>query len=173
MEKSSCLFYKLIFSFRLQQVQTFDSPFLMSADSKYWWSSITIVVLLFLLTGCEKPEPRSGLSIVRVMTYNIEDVRTQNVRRTDHPRLQRAAARIQALAPEILLVNEMTYDQPGAPGYEAGDPKGQNARRFVENYLSVPQADTLEGQAYQTVMLPVNTGLPSGYDLNNDGRVVT
>jgi endonuclease/exonuclease/phosphatase family metal-dependent hydrolase len=107
------------------------------------------------------------------MTYNIEDIRTQNVRRTDHPRLQRAAACIQALAPEILLVNEMTYDQPGAPGYEAGDPKGQNARRFVENYLSVPQADTLEGQAYQTVMLPVNTGLPSGYDLNNDGRVVT
>lgn len=124
-----------------------------------------------VLTGCGEdaapPQP------VRVMTYNIEDVRTQDVQRTDHPRLQRAAARIQALAPDILLVNELTYDQPGAPGYREGVPEGQNARRFVENYLSVPQADTLDGLSYQTVMLPVNTGLPSGYDLNDDGRVVT
>jgi endonuclease/exonuclease/phosphatase family metal-dependent hydrolase len=107
------------------------------------------------------------------MTYNVEDIRTQDLKRTDHPRLRRAAARIQALAPDVLLVNEMTYDRPGAPGYEAGTEAGQNARRFAENYLSVPQADTLDGRSYQTVMLPVNTGLPSGYDLNNDGRVVT
>jgi endonuclease/exonuclease/phosphatase family metal-dependent hydrolase len=107
------------------------------------------------------------------MTYNIEDVRTADLTRTDHPRLRRAAARIQALAPDVLLVNEMTYDQPGAPGYTAGDPEGQNARRFVEHYLSRPQADTLRGRAYRTVMLPVNTGLPSSYDLNDDGRVVT
>ncbi|HKL89184.1 MAG TPA: endonuclease/exonuclease/phosphatase family protein [Salinibacter sp.] len=107
------------------------------------------------------------------MTYNIEDVRTRDLKRTDHPRLRRAAARIQALSPDILLINELTYDQPGAPGYTPGDPVGSNARRFVENYLSVPQADTLTGRSYQTVMLPVNTGQPSGYDLNNDGRVVT
>jgi endonuclease/exonuclease/phosphatase family metal-dependent hydrolase len=110
---------------------------------------------------------------VRVMTYNIEDVRTRDLRRNDHPRLRHAAARIQALAPDILLINEMTYDQSGAPGYESGDPEGQNARRFVENYLATPQVDTLDGRSYQTVMLPVNTGLASGYDLNNDGQVVT
>jgi len=107
------------------------------------------------------------------MTYNIEDVRTADLKRTDHPRLTRAAARVQALSPDVLLINEMTYDQPGAPGYESGDPEGQNARRFVENYVSTPQEDTLEGLSYRTVMLPVNTGLPSGYDLNNDGRTVT
>jgi hypothetical protein len=100
-------------------------------------------------------------------------VRTAALKRTDHPRLTRAAARIQALSPDVLLVNEMTYDQPGSPGYTSGDPEGQNARRFVEHYLSQPQADTLQGLSYRTVMLPVNTGLPSGYDLNNDGRVVT
>ncbi|MFB6230179.1 MAG: endonuclease/exonuclease/phosphatase family protein [Salinibacter sp.] len=107
------------------------------------------------------------------MTYNIEDVRTADLRRSDHPRLQRAAARIQHLAPDVLLVNEMTYDQPGAPDYEAGAPEGQNAQRFVDHYLSTPQADTLEGLSYHPVMLPVNTGLPSGFDLNNDGRVVS
>lgn len=127
------------------------------------------------LLGCAPAESQEedGGEALRVMTYNIEDVRTQDLRRDDHPRLQRAAARIQALAPDVLLVNEITYDQPGAPGYEEGDPEGRNARRFVENYLSQPQADSLSGQLYQTVMLPVNTGVPSGYDLNDDGRVVS
>ena len=107
------------------------------------------------------------------MTYNIEDVRTEDLRRTDHPRLRRAAARIQHLAPDVLLVNEMTYDQPGDPGYRASDPEGHNAQRFVHHYLSTPQADTLDGLSYQPVMLPVNTGLPSGFDLNNDGQIVS
>jgi hypothetical protein len=107
------------------------------------------------------------------MTYNLEDVRTADLLRADHPRLQRAAARVQHLAPDVLLVNEMTYDQPGDPGYRDGDPKGQNARRFAENYLSMSQADSLDGLSYQPVMLPVNTGLHSGLDLNNDGRVVS
>ena len=133
-----------------------------------------LLVLAVLLGGCSSPAAdRGDAAPVRLMTYNIEDVRTADLKRTDHPRLQAAAARIQSLAPDVLLVNEMTYDQPGDPGYTAGDPAGQNARRFVEHYLSRPQADTLGGLSYQTVMLPVNTGLPSGYDLNNDDRVVT
>jgi len=133
----------------------------------------TVLLSVLLIGGCG-PTPSGGPSDpIRVMTYNIEDVRTADVRSGTHPRLSDAAARIQALRPDILLVNEMTYDQPGAPGYEAGAPEGQNARRFAENYLSTPQADTLRGLSYRPVMLPTNTGLPSGYDLNNDGRVVT
>jgi len=128
-----------------------------------------------LILGCRPRENATGTQeeSVRVMTYNIEDVRTADLRRADHPRLQRAAARIQHLAPDVLLVNEMTYDQPGDPGYEEGTPEGQNARRFVENYLSAPQADSLDGRSYKAIMLPVNTGLPSGFDLNNDGQVVS
>jgi len=130
---------------------------------------------LGLAGGCASPgdkESPPGANI-RVMTYNVEDIRTRDLKRTDHPRLRRAAARIQALAPDVLLVNEMAYDQPGAPGYDPEAGEGQNAHRFVANYLAEPQADTLAGRSYQTVMLPVNTGQPSGYDLNNDGRVVT
>lgn len=107
------------------------------------------------------------------MTYNVEDVRTSALKREDDPRLQQAAAHVQLLAPDVLLLNEMTYDQAGGPGYERGENEGQNARRFVENYLSIPQGDSLEGRSYQTVMLPVNTGLASGYDLNNDGSTTT
>lgn len=134
------------------------------------WSAVGV---LSLLAGCSSAPTSAPEAPLRVMTYNVEDVRTSDLRTADHPRLQRAAARIQHLAPDILLLNEMTYDQPGGPGYEAGTPEGQNARRFAERYLSTPQADTLDGLSYQTVMLPANTGLASGFDLNNDGRIVT
>lgn len=107
------------------------------------------------------------------MTYNVEDVRTADLRDPEHPRLQKAAARIQHLRPDILLINEMTYDQPGAPGMPAGAEAGQNGRRFVDNFLAIAQADSLEPIRYQAFMAPVNTGLASGHDLNNDGRVVT
>ena len=128
-----------------------------------------------LLSGCRPRDTvtdREGKA-VRVMTYNIEDVRTADLRRSDHPRLQRAAARIQHLAPDVLLVNEMTYDQPGSPGYRPGDPEGQNAQRFARHYLASPQADSLEGRSYTPVMFPVNTGVHSGFDLNNDGEVIS
>ena len=127
-----------------------------------------------LVLGCRaREQAMNGEGTpVRAMTYNIEDVRTADLRRADHPRLRRAAARIQHLAPDVLLVNEMTYDQPVDPGYRAGDPEGRNAHRFAHHYLSTPQADSLDGLSYRTVMLPVNTGLHSGLDLNNDGQVV-
>ena len=142
-------------------------------------NAIPVAVLLLvgipLLVGCRPRQQAmpSEDAPLRVMTYNIEDVRTADLRRSDHPRLQRAAARIQHLAPDVLLVNEMTYDQPGDPGYRARDPEGHNAYRFAHHYLATPQADSLEGVSYQPVMLPVNTGIPSGFDLNNDGQVVS
>ena len=135
--------------------------------------SVSLVLIgLFGLIGCggspsESPEP------IRVMTYNIEDIRTDDLRRTDHARMQRAAAIIQRLQPDILLIQEMTYDEPGAPGYRDGEPEGQNARRFAENYLAIPQEESLEGISFQAFMAPTNTGEASGYDLNRDGNVVT
>lgn len=83
---------------------------------KVW---VLFLLCVGLVLGCRSRRQAmngEGTS-VRAMTYNIEDVRTADLRRTDHPRLQRAAARIQHLAPDVLLVNEMTYDQPGDPGW--------------------------------------------------------
>jgi len=60
---------------------------------------------------------------------------------------------------------------PGAPGFKEGDQPGQNAARFVENYLSVAQAPGLTPIRYKAFMAPVNTGLFSGFDLDNDGKV--
>jgi endonuclease/exonuclease/phosphatase family metal-dependent hydrolase len=129
---------------------------------------------LFLLgLGCDDGGASSSGARLRVMTYNIDDARTPALKTGDDARLERLAARIQARSPDVLLLNEIAYDQPGGPGAVPDAPPGQNARRFVDQYLSRPQADTLAGLTYRTVMLPVNTGVPSGYDLNNDGRAVT
>jgi len=124
-----------------------------------------------LLAGCAAPDDEASRT-VRFMTYNIEDVRTSDVKRQDHPRLERAAARVQSLRPDVLLVNELTYDTAGGPDVDAGDEPGQNARRFAENYLARAQADSLEPVRYRAIMLPVNTGIASGLDLNNDGTIV-
>ncbi len=122
-------------------------------------------------------EPAPPVTI-RVATFNIEDVRLTDLvnadgtPRTDHPRLKRLAEVIQRIHPNILLLNEIAYDQTGAPGFKEGMPPGQNAQRFVDQYLSIPQAEGLVPLAYKTYMAPVNTGIPSGFDLDNDGKVV-
>lgn len=132
-----------------------------------------LVLVGLVLAGClaERPDIEESAPSVRVMTYNIEDVRTTDLRRSEHPRLSRAAAYIQHLAPDVLLVNEMTYDQPGDPGYDPGPGEGHNATRFAHHFLSEAQADSLSTLSYEAVMLPVNTGVHSGHDLNNDGTV--
>jgi len=132
---------------------------------------LALLVLGVLVAGCGSDSSIPEAETARFLTYNIEDVRTEDVRRTDHPRLVRAAARLQHLQPDVFLFNEITYDQPGDPGFESGDPPGQNAQRFADHYLARAQADSLPGLAYEVVMLPVNTGVPSGFDLNSDGRV--
>ena len=52
-----------------------------------------------LIVGCEWDLDDRTTSRVRVMTYNIKDVRTADLHRANHPRFQRAAARIQHLRP--------------------------------------------------------------------------
>ena len=64
----------------------------------------TIFLLLTavgLLVGC-RSRPRTAApeaTSLRVTTYNIKDVRTADLHRANHPRFQRAAARIQHLRP--------------------------------------------------------------------------
>lgn len=118
---------------------------------------------LFLVTlaACSSPRPEP----LRVMTFNLEDIRTDDLLRTDHPRLLRAVEVINRLHPDVVLLNEIAYDEPGVPGWSDGDEPGQNGRRF---------ANLLGGtDSWNAFMAPSNTGHSSGFDLNHNGRVVT
>ncbi|TDI73468.1 MAG: endonuclease/exonuclease/phosphatase family protein [Bacteroidetes bacterium] len=125
-----------------------------------------IVALLGLMgMGCAQNADeynRNGPTL-RVMTFNLEDIRSEDLERLDHPRLLAAAAKIQELRPDILLLNEIAFDAPD----------GQNAGRFVESFLSRPMSESLDPIRYSTFMAPSNTGVSSGYDLNRDGLIVT
>lgn len=67
---------------------------------------------------------------------------------------------IQRSNPDVLLINEFDYD--------AG---GEALRLFQQNYLAVPHGDAAGVDYPYSYTAPVNTGVPSGFDLNNDGRI--
>lgn len=122
---------------------------------------------------------------LRVATFNLHDVRTTDLLTPDQPRLKQLAAAIQEVRPTIIFLNEIAYDMPGAPGYDAlvkranenGETTlpaaGLNGQRFADLYLATPQADGLSAIRYRAFMAPTNTGMPSGFDLDNDGTIVT
>lgn len=137
------------------------NPMLMTRSVLLTW-----LWILFLIAACsptdEAEMDETAPDTLRIATYNIEDVRTGDLQNADHPRLQKAAAIIQRVRPDILLVNEITYDAPN----------GQNAQRFADAFLNVSQGEGLEPIRYQVFTAPTNTGLASGFDLNNDGVLV-
>ncbi|TCN33667.1 endonuclease/exonuclease/phosphatase family protein [Kribbella orskensis] len=75
---------------------------------------------------------------------------------------QTIAEIVQRTRPDVLLINEFDFVEGGVA-----------ARLFQQNYLSIGHngADPIE-YGYRFVA-PSNTGIASGFDLNNDGRIVT
>ncbi|KJQ54001.1 endonuclease/exonuclease/phosphatase family protein [Microbacterium sp. SA39] len=67
---------------------------------------------------------------------------------------------IQRAAPDVLLINEFDYDAEGAA-----------LQLFHDNYLAVPHGDADPVEYPYRYTAAVNTGVPSGFDLNNDGTV--
>jgi hypothetical protein len=108
-----------------------------------------------------------------VATFNIEDVSTTDLLVNDQPRIQRLAEVIQRLRPNVLLVNEIAFDEHGVPGVPTDEPEGSNGQRFVDHYLEISQGEGLEPIRYRAIMLPSNTGRASGLDLDNSGEAVT
>jgi len=67
---------------------------------------------------------------------------------------------IQRVRPDVLLINEFDYD-----------PGGVAAQGFQDNYLSVAHGDAAPIVYPYRFLAPSNTGIPSGFDLDNDGAV--
>lgn len=133
--------------------------------------------LLLLLCACQvqqSPEdatPRAAeevapsREVVRVATFNIWELSRQKLDQLDdaglgdHPQLRRAAEVIQRVRPRILLLNEIDFD-----------PDVRHAELFVERYLRVSQGGQKPIDYPYIFAAPVNTGLPTGLDLNRDGK---
>jgi endonuclease I len=105
----------------------------------------------------------------KVATYNTSLFRdTANTLINDlatpvsNTNAQHIARIIQRNNPGVILLNEFDYD--------AG---GRAVRRFQENYLEVGQSGEAPVYYPYAFFAPVNTGVHSGFDLDNNGTVVS
>lgn len=131
-----------------------------------WLLSLAVVAF----ARAQTPQA-AGPVLIRVATFNVEDIRTDELKTGTSARLKQLAEVIQRVHPNVLLVNEIAYDMPGGPDVVEGDQPGQNGQRFAELYLGVSQAAGLEPLHMRAFMAPVNTGVPSGLDMDHDGTV--
>ncbi|MEQ8848806.1 endonuclease/exonuclease/phosphatase family protein [Botrimarina sp.] len=127
---------------------------------------------LLLAMGCvaaaaahasDPPPPAGGA--IRLATYNVSLYRdrpgrlVQELASGRSRQARRIAEVVQRVRPDVLLLNEIDYD-----------PRGEAPRLLAERYLAEPQADGLRPLDYgRRFTAPVNTGVPSGLDLDRDG----
>jgi hypothetical protein len=124
--------------------------------------------MLILLAGCaavaERPaSPAAG--VLRVATFNAAlagrdegEIISRLAVDTDAQAMAIGAI-LQRVRPDIVLINEFDYD-----------PEGRSVRRFRERYLARPLhgGEPIDYPYHYTAA--VNTGVPSGLDLDGDGR---
>ncbi|MCG6133882.1 MAG: phytase [Nostoc sp. LLA-1] len=82
----------------------------------------------------------------------------------DNPQAQAVAEIIQRNHPDVLLINEFDYFTENPT---------QAVQLFLENYLAVSQNGVTPVEYPYFYIAPSNTGIPSGFDLDNNGVVVT
>ncbi len=127
---------------------------------------ILALVLVSSLPAQAGEHPAKNVLHLRIAVFNVFELSREKIDQVDSagrgidPQLRAAAEVLQRVRPEIVLVNEIDYD----------DEKRQNAQLFVERYLAVAQQGQ-EPLSYPFLFFaPVNTGFPSGLDFNNNGE---
>ena len=127
-----------------------------------------LIASLLALTACSQspvagapPAAESALEL-RVATYNTslysdDDGGLIRELEGDSAHARKIAAVLQKVRPDLVLLNEFDYDD----AQRAAD-------LFQQRYLEVPQAGGGEALRYPyRYLAPVNTGVPSGLDLDN------
>lgn len=136
-------------------------------------NSLLILLTLILITACSSDNDNNNSASTSTptpsyifMTYNAslsfntEGELITKLTATDDKQAANIAEIIQRLNPDVLLINEFDYDA-----------QGEALRLFQENYLAVSQngADAISFD--YSYVAPSNTGVSSGYDLDNNGVV--
>lgn len=112
------------------------------------------------------PSARADSGEVTIATFNASLNRNadgqlrQDLANGDNEQAQNAAETIQRSGADIVLVNEFDYDADHT-----------SAKLFRDNYLKVAHNGSTPVDYPYFWTGPVNTGVPSGKDLNNDGKV--
>src|SRR5919106_1429476 len=127
--------------------------------------SLLAVPVRVLPAGAEGPEP------VRFATFNAPPNRPfagqliSHLSAPGNAQADTVAEIIQRVRPDVLLINEFDFDDQGPGGSSLA------AALFQQNYLSAPHGDADPITYRFRFVAPSNTGIPSGFDLNNNGVV--
>lgn len=135
-------------------------------------SALFAATILSCLAACGRPAETSHQEApeqtVRFATYNVylnrpaEGGLNTDLQTQDNVQVRKVAEIIQRAAPDVILLNEFDYDATG-----------ENLRLFREHYLEVSQNGAEPAVYPYAYLAPVNTGAPSGHDLDRNGDVVT
>lgn len=138
---------------------------------------IFALILLPILVSCAS-NPRAK-STIKVATFNVSieatnylsraeisadpsaaDIVVQHLRTGEQSQLKNIAEIIQRERPDVLLLNEFDYLEDANNGIEL----------FIKNYLSVAQNNQLPINYAHYFIAPVNTGISTPFDLDNNGK---
>ncbi|RMD91071.1 MAG: endonuclease/exonuclease/phosphatase family protein [Alphaproteobacteria bacterium] len=130
---------------------------------------LSIVACLWLALlprhGLAAETPAAEGVTLRIATFNamlnrpIAGALIGDLADPGNAQLAAVAEIIQRVRPHILLLNEFDYDE----GHRAID-------LFREKWLAVPHNGAKPIHYPYVYLAPVNTGVPTGYDLDHDGR---
>ena len=138
--------------------------------------SLLLASVALPLIGCSgTPETDTGEqreeaqpTELRIATFNVSMFRNSagelatDLADPSHTQARLAASVLQEIRADVVLLNEFDFDT-----------NGTSARLFADNFLAVGQ-DGREPLDYPHRFVPsVNTGVHSGLDLDNDGKITS
>lgn len=112
-----------------------------------------------------RPTGKHAETTVRFATFNIRQLNADKLGMTDdqgrgtNAQLRKAAEIIQRVRPDVLLVNEIDYDD-----------NRRSTVLFRQRYLRIGQHGQSPIDYPHVFSAPTNTGVPTGMDLDHDGR---
>ncbi|MEA9576162.1 endonuclease/exonuclease/phosphatase family protein [Xanthomonas campestris] len=134
---------------------------------------VLLLALAALCTACAHRTAPTGQSAasttaapLRIATYNTSLYSDEagglvHELQGDSAHARKIAAVLQRVRPDLVLLNEFDFD----PAHRAAD-------LFQQRYLQVAQPGGGDALSYPyRYLAPVNTGVPSGLDLDNNGSV--
>ena len=166
LSKSRTIFHRAVYSGQMPCVRLAQGIFFARRlTMPLPWLRGSIGALLLAAAVVNKTAGADEPPAVRIATFNaslnrdtagklIEDLQSR-----DRLQIKRVAEIVQRVRPQVLLVNEFDYDEAG-----------HAAELFQQNYLDVGQNGQQPIEYPHRFTAPVNTGEPSGLDLDRDGQ---
>lgn len=125
---------------------------------------IPIITCLLLALHSLPSIAQEKMPTVRFATFNVSLNRRSEGQlledlKSDNDQAAKVAEIIQRVRPDVVLLNEFDYDA-----------EGKSMSHFLTHYLGVGQGQQEPIDYAYRFSAPVNTGVPSGMDLDNNGE---